>query len=175
MFATNICAMRIFLLGFMGSGKSTIGRQLSKLMNLPFIDLDHCIEIQESTSISKLFEERGEVYFRELETRTLRKLISENENVILSLGGGTPCFHNNMIDINNSGLSVYLEASPEELSRRLINEKDHRPLLAGKSDQELLEFIKMKLQEREAFYKRSKLTFDSEKGTVEGLVDLICS
>lgn len=156
--------MVIFLLGFMGSGKSTIGRALAKLSGTSFIDLDHHIEEQEGRSITEIFTNSGEAVFRQLETNYLKKLIGQDDNCIVSLGGGTPCFNENMKLINSSGTSVYLKTGVDELFSRLVGQKDHRPLLAGKSDDELRTFIKQKIAEREPFYNRSNIIFLTDGG-----------
>lgn len=147
---------RIFLIGFMGSGKTTLGRELSDLLKMEFIDLDEVIERKEGTTISELFQSKGEEYFRDKESFYLKSLDQAN-NTVISTGGGTPCFYDNMQWMNDHGITVYLNFSAEILFRRLKPEAEHRPLLKGKADEELAAFIKSKLQERDPFYSRSHI------------------
>lgn len=163
----------IFLLGFMGSGKSTLGKKLANKLNQPFFDLDVVIETKENKTITQLFEEKGEEYFRALEHQTLKELISENSQFVLSLGGGTPCFKNNMQLINANGKSVYLKYNVGILHSRLVNAKTKRPLLQGKSDEELKQFINEKLTEREIFYKQAQFIIEGGNLKVEDLIKLI--
>lgn len=146
----------IFLIGFMGSGKTTVGKQLASLLQYDFIDLDEVIEKNEHSTISGLFDEKGEAYFRDKESYYLKSLES-SINRIISTGGGAPCFFDNMQWMNAHGTTVYLRASPKLLADRLRNERDHRPLLKGKSDEEVIRFIEHKLEEREKFYLSAKV------------------
>tara|TARA_B100000795_G_scaffold269750_1_gene260199 strand:- start:2041 stop:2562 length:522 start_codon:yes stop_codon:yes gene_type:complete len=150
---------KVFLIGFMGCGKSTFGRKLAKQLEWEFIDLDDYIEEQERCSISEIFKNKGEAYFRDLETKALQ---DSNQwiNTIVSTGGGTPCFNDNIDLINKIGLSIYIKLSPEDLKIRLDGEKAKRPLIADLSDGELLSFIKLKLSERNTYYSSSKMIFD---------------
>lgn len=143
----------VYLLGFMGCGKSHIGVFLSKVLNLPFIDLDVFIESEEKKTISEIFASKGEAYFRNVEAICLRKL--EGAKAIIALGGGTPCFENNMAWINRTGLSFFLDPAVSVLIERLKGEVDKRPLLKGKSEAELHLFIEQKLQERRSFYEQA--------------------
>ena len=161
-------ASRIFLIGFMGSGKTTIGKKLAALLPGKFIDLDDIIEEQEGMTISKIFVERGEEYFREKEAFCLRTLEAQ-ENIVIATGGGTPCFHNNMEWMKLQGLTIYLRVRPHVLADRLQKEKDHRPLLLGKSGEELVHFISQKLMEREPFYLQSQLVSEGGNLTAEAL------
>lgn len=148
--------MIVYLIGFMGSGKSTVGARLARKLSFNFYDLDEQIEQHESCSISTIFENKGEAYFRLLEHETLIQL-SQNNNCIISCGGGTPCFYNNMEIMNNSGFTVYLKLSSEALYSRLKQAKTTRPLLKDKSEIALKDYIKEKLAERESYYLKSKL------------------
>ncbi len=160
--------MLIFLLGFMGSGKSTIGRALAKRLQLEFVDLDEFIEAQEGRSISVIFEQNGEEYFRALETSALQHILNADKNAIVSLGGGTPCFNDNM-DLLKQYPTVYLKTSNEELFKRLSRQRDHRPLIAGSSDEQLKEIIETRINDREPFYNKASIIFltDENRGAEE--------
>lgn len=160
--------MKVFLLGYMGCGKSTIGRKLANILQYKFIDLDEFIENEELHSITGIFEEKGEDYFRNIESQYLRKVI-EHDNAVISLGGGTPCFNNNIETINTSGKSVYISLTPKMLCNRLINAKQNRPLIANKSVNELLEYIEVNLSERLPFYQKALIEFDGANVSTERL------
>jgi len=162
----------IFLIGFMGSGKTFLGKQLAELMKYDFIDLDEVIEKNEGASISEIFSAKGEEYFREKESASLKSL-TETRNTIIATGGGTPCFHDNMSWMNEHGITVYLNHSPEILFQRLKPEADYRPLLSGKSDEELLLFIQAKLQERNPFYSQSHLVVNMNEISADALQEKI--
>ena len=151
---------RIFLVGYMGSGKTTTGKRLSKKYGLDFIDLDHYIESRHFKTISQLFREKGEDGFREIE-RDLLKEVADFEDVIISTGGGTACFFDNMELMNQKGETVYLKASAADLSGYLYTANKDRPLLAQKSKEELVDFISEMLKKREPFYSRAKHTMDA--------------
>lgn len=143
---------KIFLLGFMGSGKSTHGKRLARLLNRPFIDLDHYIERKENKSIGEIFTKEGENHFRDLEKLYLNQVISRYAQSVISLGGGTPCFNDNMNTILKNGLPIYIQMSPEALFNRLSNSTNERPLLKGKTKEQSLDFINETLTEREKYY-----------------------
>lgn len=151
---------RVYLLGFMGCGKSTVGKSLAKEVQWDFIDLDDFIEKKSGMSIPDVFQTHGEDYFRQLESEAVAETTSM-ENVIIATGGGAPCFHKNMEAMNQAGLTIYLQLSAEGLRDRLKPAKTNRPLISNKSDDELLEFIKEKLAERESYYKLAKVTADA--------------
>jgi len=151
---------RIFLIGYMGAGKSTMGKWLAQVMNLEFIDLDNFIEARQHKTVKEIFAEIGEEGFRQLERRSLEE-VSQYEDVIISLGGGTPCFFDNMEVVNRAGTSVYLKPTEEVLLRRLIKGKHKRPLLAQKSDEEILAFIREQLAWREPYYLKANITFEA--------------
>ena len=138
--------MRIFLTGFMGSGKSYAGKRLAERLDFSFIDLDEYLEEKENCSISSIFQEKGEAHFRNLERQYLHEMI-QYEQIIISTGGGTPCFFDNMNWINNNGVSIFLQTSVEVIVQRLQKEKDHRPLIAGLSKEELSQFVSQKLED----------------------------
>lgn len=148
----------IFLIGYMGCGKSTLGRALSKVTGMQFIDLDGYIENRFHSSISDLFASRGEEGFRTLEAAMLEE-VSAFSDIIVACGGGTPCFFNNMDLMNSRGLTVWLTTPLERLYERLARNRAKRPILAGKSDEELLGFITAALREREPHYSRAAARF----------------
>ncbi len=152
---------RIFLIGFMGSGKSTIGKKLAAKLAYDFIDMDAYIEQQEGRTVSDIFKTDGEVYFRELEQRVLKSLCSM-EKVVVSTGGGTPCFFDNMEVMNEAGYSVYLNLEVEKIIGRLKNGLEKRPLLADLSPSELEKEIKERLKVRESFYNKARMIYTSE-------------
>lgn len=148
----------IYLLGFMGSGKSFFGKYLSQKFNLNYLDLDEFIETSMKLSIPQIFHSSGEKGFREYEANLLRKTIDFNKNII-SCGGGTPCFHDNMKWIKDHGISIYLKTSEELLFKRLYNQKEGRPLISSMLDDDLKHFISIKIKEREKFYEQADYTY----------------
>ncbi|MBP5339767.1 MAG: shikimate kinase [Prevotella sp.] len=150
---------RIILIGYMGAGKTTIGKALSKELDLPFYDLDWYISNRRHRSIAQLFDELGEEGFRKIERNMLHE-VAEFEDVIISCGGGTPCFFDNMDYMNQQGAVVYLKATPDVLQRHLAMGRTERPLLKGKTSEELLAFITAQLVQREPFYSKARYTFD---------------
>ena len=150
---------RIILIGYMGAGKTTVGKALSKELGIIFYDLDWYIENRMRKSVSQIFAERGEEGFRKMEHNMLHE-VAEFEDVIISCGGGTPCFFDNMDYLNQQGQTVYLKATPEVLYKHLLMGKGERPLLKGKSPKELITFIREQLEKREPFYSKAKYTLD---------------
>jgi shikimate kinase len=148
--------MNVYLVGFMGSGKSYTGQQLATALNLPFVDLDARLETQEGRSIAQIFETDGEAYFRQLEAKILRDTVNDHSTII-SCGGGAPCFHQNMDWINAHGLSIYLQASVELLAKRLKKGQAQRPLVRDLNETQLEAFIADRLSVRESFYIQAKL------------------
>lgn len=149
---------RFFLLGYMGSGKTTVGKRLAKSLSLDFIDLDAYIQAKYRRTIPQLFEERGEDGFRQAERQSLQE-VAEFENVVVSTGGGAPCFFDNMELMNKVGTTIYLQAEPEELADRLSASKTVRPLIAGKSRKELVPFIREHLARRERYYLMARIVY----------------
>lgn len=149
---------RIILLGYMGVGKSTIGRCLAKRFGLQFFDLDDYIQGRYHKTIPEIFKTEGESGFREIERRMLHE-VCEFEDVLISCGGGTPCFFDNIDYMNRQGVTVYLRTTPNILYKHLVMCKTPRPLLAGKSREELLDFIKANLKEREPFYAKASCIY----------------
>ena len=150
---------RIILIGYMGSGKTTVGKALSKETGMMFYDLDWYIESRMRKSVSQIFAEKGEEKFRQMEYNMLHE-VAEFEDVIISCGGGTPCFFDNMDYLNQQGDVVYLKATPETLYKHLLMAKVERPLLKGKSPDELIAYITDHLKEREPFYEKARYTLD---------------
>ena len=150
---------RIILIGYMGAGKTTIGKALSKELGIIFYDLDWYIENRMRKTVSEIFAERGEEGFRKIEYNMLHE-VAEFEDVIISCGGGTPCFFDNMDYLNQQGQVVYLKAEPEVLYKHLQMGKVERPLIKGKSHDELLTFIREQLEKREPFYSKARYTLD---------------
>ena len=150
---------RIILIGYMGAGKTTVGRALSKDLGMPFYDLDWYIENRRRKKVAQIFAEVGEEGFRKIEYNMLHE-VAEFEDVIISCGGGTPCFFDNMDYLNQQGQVVYLRCEPEVLKGHLLMGKTERPLLKGKSPDELLQFIREQLGYREQFYNKARYTLD---------------
>nr|WP_299207419.1 shikimate kinase [uncultured Brumimicrobium sp.] len=161
---------RIFLIGFMGAGKTTLGKRLANKSGLPFVDVDQKIEAYFQLSIQSIFEKYGEAFFRKEESKMLEKLIEEFPQAILSVGGGLPCYNNNIELMNLSGTTCYLHRPAKELFHRLKNSKENRPLLTGKSDAELLQYIEVKLLEREVFYSKAKIIVYRDQQDVSSLM-----
>ena len=150
---------RIILVGYMGSGKTTVGKALSKETGMMFYDLDWYIENRMHKSISQIFAEKGEEGFRKIEYNMLHE-VAEFEDVIISCGGGTPCFFDNMDYLNQQGDVIYLKATPEVLYKHLLMAKIERPLLKDKTPDELIAYITGHLKEREPFYQKAKHILD---------------
>lgn len=151
----------------MGSGKTTLGRKLANKLDYDFIDLDELIEKQEKLSISEIFSKQGEDSFRKTESRILNETLITQTNIVLSVGGGTPCYFNNMELINKQATSIYLKYNGGILFSRLKLAKSKRPLIAKKSDEELKDFIQKTLQEREGFYNQSNIIVAGNNITTE--------
>jgi shikimate kinase len=178
--------MIVFLLGFMGAGKSHLGRQLAIETGSEYIDLDNLVVEQTGMTINQVFEEHGEGYFRELETKILHKISTElnskeinadslkkEKYYFIGCGGGTPCFNNNMEWMNNHGLTVWLNPSVNVLFSRLKNEKDQRPLLKQLEDDQLMIFIENKLEERKFFYELSAIVLNDNDTTISKILKLV--
>jgi len=168
--------MNIFLVGYMASGKTTIGLALAEKMNFKFIDLDQYIEDKENMSIPDIFSIKGEIYFRKIEGKHLKEIISKESKSIISLGGGTPCYGNNMELLVNSkkALTIYLKASLKELVKRLSVDKEKRPLISHLTkEEELLEFIGKHLFERSNYYNQASRTINVVDKNTENIVEEI--
>jgi shikimate kinase len=163
---------KIFLIGYMGSGKTTAGKKLAAELGYAFTDLDHFIEAQYQQSIPEIFASKGEAEFRAMEHNALKKLL-EKTDAVISCGGGTPCYFNNMELMNNHGLTIYLKMSVNALVNRLLNAKEKRPLIIGKSESELRAFITEQLEKREDFYTLAQFTVKGKDLKVEELAAFV--
>ncbi len=158
----------IFFTGFMGCGKTTWGRKLAAHLGYEFIDLDHVMEEKAGMKIAEYFSSFGEDAFRQLESATLKET-EYPEKVVVSTGGGLPCFFDNMAWMNDHGKTLYIKLSPKTLAQRLENAKTVRPVLQGRKGDDLVEFISAKLTEREPFYNQAQYTIESMSLSVEEL------
>ena len=157
----------------MGSGKTHWGRRLGTKLNLPFYDLDTVITEKENLSVAQIFEEKGEEYFRYQEKETLELLAAEQESFILSCGGGTPCFFNNIEFMKKNGKVIWLNTSIEVLKQRLLRERKSRPLIKGVDESDLTRYIVKKLSERRMYYQQADVMVNEENATLEGLIRLL--
>lgn len=168
--------MKILLVGYMASGKSTIGKELSKSVGIPFYDLDEIIAQKENTTINFIFETKGEIYFRKLEHQILQDFHQRKDSYILALGGGTPCYANNHLLMQDESVhSFYLRGNINTLVARLQKEKAFRPLVANIPNDELPEFIAKHLFDRNYYYQQAKHTIAIDSKSVEEIVDEIIS
>lgn len=154
----------------MGSGKTHWGKLLSAKLQLPFRDLDSLIVEREGKSIAELFAEKGEEYFRYLEKETLEELVREEDSFILSCGGGTPCFFNNIEFMKKNGKVLWLNTTVDVLKERLLKERMSRPLIREISDEELRRYIIRKLSERKMYYEQADAMVNEESVTLEELI-----
>ncbi|HRW63108.1 MAG TPA: shikimate kinase [Bacteroidales bacterium] len=167
--------MRIFLIGFMASGKSTVGKKLANKLNLPFIDLDNYIETKYNTTIRFIMYEKGMETFREIEKNSLEEIIRSNNDIIVSTGGGTPCYFENIKRMNETGETIYLEVDIPTLVDRLMNSKKDRPLIWGKSREDLTVYAKDLLGQRQTYYQQAKHTFKGKNLKVDELFEFVNS
>ena len=161
--------MKIYLIGYMGCGKSTIGRKLADLMGISFVDLDKFIEERYFKSVPAIFAEEGEERFREKERAALLE-VSDFEDIVIGTGGGAPCFFDNMEVMNLRGITVYISPDTEVLATRLIKSKTERPLIVGKSYEDLVLFINEALKKRAPFYEKAKIIIRGENNLDPQLV-----
>jgi shikimate kinase len=164
--------MKVFLIGFMGSGKTTLGRKLASRMGFEFIDLDHKLEQQVELSIAEYFSFFGEDSFRRLESEVLKKTLYP-EDVIISTGGGLPCYFDNMDWMKANGRVIYIKLPPKTLADRLESGKEERPLLQDKHGDDLVAFIEQKLAEREGFYMQANIVAEGLSLTAERLEQIL--
>ncbi|MEO6314338.1 MAG: shikimate kinase [Chitinophagaceae bacterium] len=165
--------MKIFLIGFMGSGKTHWGKILSQQTGLPYFDLDEVIVAAEKMSVQQLFHDKGEEYFRIKEQEVLEALAEDHANVIISTGGGTPCFFNNIDFMKQQGKVVWLNTAVDILLERLLKQKHSRPLIKNISDSELKAFIIKKLQDRKMYYEQAHVMLHEEVVNAESILKLI--
>lgn len=161
----------IFLVGFMGVGKTTLGKKLAKALDVAFIDSDEELEKQFELSIPDFFKQYGEVAFRKKEHAWLERL--EHKNAVISTGGGMPCFHGNIQIMKEKGLVIYLQRPAKEIVKRLEQGKNNRPLIAHKTEQELLEFVVRLLSERAMYYEQADIIVPREDQKIERIIELI--
>lgn len=167
--------MKIYLIGLPSSGKTTLGKQLAHSINSKFIDMDELIEEKENKTIAEIFAQQGEEHFRKIEKQTLTEMIAlEDEKQIISTGGGAPCFFDNMRQMNEDGLTVYLNVSPQELVKRLKGSGTAtRPLLQGKKEQVLEDELSKKLAQRNQFYLQAKHILEGDRLHINDLINLV--
>lgn len=158
----------------MGVGKTTIGRELAQFLNIPHFDLDQIMEEKLQTSISSIFKDKGEIYFRKQEHLCLKQFLESNESFVLSLGGGTPCYANNHLLIQQDGVeSFYLKATIDTIAKRLVNDKAHRPILNQNMDDTLEIFIAKHLFDRSYFYHQAKHIIPVDHKTIPSIIEEI--
>lgn len=162
--------MKIFLVGMLGSGKTTLGKQLAKHMDIPFVDMDWEISNRENKSVQEIFSQHGEDYFRNVEAEVLRELSASSESFVVGTGGGAPCFYGGMDVINNAGLSVFLDVDVDELFSRLANATD-RPLLNSTDDEEKKKTLHALRAQRLPVYSRAHITIETP--TFQKLIDAV--
>ena len=154
--------MILFLIGYMGCGKSSIGRELARRTGFAFVDMDREVEREcGGRTVSQIFEQEGEAFFRACERKTLERLCT-GERMIVATGGGVPCFGDNMEVMNAAGRTVYFKMTPPKLAQRLHHGRDKRPILRGMDDEQLLRFIERNLREREPFYSQASMVIDCD-------------
>ncbi|GMN11771.1 shikimate kinase [Croceitalea sp. MTPC9] len=159
---------KIVLVGYMASGKSTIGKYLAEELDIEFMDLDDAISTKVGLTIPEIFETKGELFFRKIETKVLNELLVENKGLVIATGGGTPCYGNNMKDIDvQTKNTFYLKLSIPSLLERIRKEKEQRPLVTQLDDKDLPEFIGKHLFERSMFYAMAKHTIECDNKSVE--------
>lgn len=165
---------KILLCGYMGSGKTTVAQILAQKTKLQGVDLDAVIEKNGGLSISDIFNEKGEIFFRKLESETLLSILESDEAIVLALGGGTPAYGNNHLQLKNEGVvSFYLKGSIETLYQRLVGENATRPLVAGKTAEEIKELIAKQLFERNYYYHQATHTIAIDQKSPETIADEI--
>ena len=165
--------MKIFLIGFMGSGKTHWGRLLSQKLNIPFFDLDEQIASHEGEAINEIFSQKGEEYFRLLEKDTLHIITESHDSFVMACGGGTPCYFNNIEYLNQSGTTVWLNTPVDVLFQRLTKEKEHRPLIKALSEEQLKSYIIKKFSDRKIYYEQADVNVDEDPMQLEQLVEKI--
>jgi shikimate kinase len=165
--------MKIFLIGFMGCGKSHWGKALSKKLGLPFFDLDHQIEEKEDKSINTIFAEQGEEYFRMLEKEVLYLLTEGHDSFVMATGGGTPCYFNNIGYMKKSGIVVWINSSMDTIFERLVKEQEKRPLVKDLDADALRAYITKKYSDRKIFYEQATAIVTDDNPSLDGLLATI--
>ncbi|MEI9808624.1 MAG: shikimate kinase [Bacteroidota bacterium] len=165
--------MKIFLIGFMGSGKTHWGQQLSKKLSIPSFDLDEQVVNSEGISINEIFDRYGEEYFRLKEKGTLHIITESHSSFVMACGGGSPCYYNNIEYMNQSGTTVWINTPVQILFKRLLQEKNHRPLLKELSNEQLMGFIIKKFSDRKIYYEQADIIIDDEEISLDHFVEKI--
>ncbi len=165
--------MKVILLGYMGSGKSTVSKLIANKLHIEALDLDDYIIEKEGYSINDIFKNKGEIHFRLKENEYLKELLNSDKSFVLALGGGTPCYANNMDLIVKNTKSVYLKGNINTLLERLYKEKESRPLISDLNDDKLIEFIAKHLFERAPFYERADCVISIDNKSISQIVDEI--
>lgn len=165
--------MKIFLLGFMGSGKTHWGRQISQKLGIPFFDMDEQVVNSEGMSINDIFEKQGEEYFRVKEKEVLHIITESHSSFVMACGGGSPCYFNNIEYMNKSGTTVWLNTPMQVLFSRLVKEKNDRPLLRRLTDDQLMSFIVKKFSDRKIYYEQSHIAIEDDNLTLDQLIEKI--
>ena len=165
--------MKIFFIGFMGAGKTHWGRQLSEKLGIRFFDLDEQVVEQAGKSIPEIFATEGEEHFRLMEKEVLYILSESHESFVMACGGGSPCYFNNIDYMNDAGTTVWINTSLDVLFKRLIKEKDKRPLIRELSDEQLQAFIARKFADRKIYYEQAAITVDEEPLQLDTLIEKI--
>jgi shikimate kinase len=163
--------MKIFLIGFMGSGKTYWGKKLSEKLTLPFFDLDEQIESHEGKAITQIFADDGEEYFRLLEKDTLHIITESHDSFIMAAGGGTPCYFNNIEFMNKTGTTVWINTPVDLLFERLIKDKAERPLIKNLDDAQLRSFIIKKFSDRKIYYEQAEMIVDENEKSLEKILE----
>ena len=166
--------MRIYLVGYMGCGKSTLGLNLAKSLGLTFIDLDKFIEERNCKTVPQLFEELGEPGFRKKERQALEE-VSQFSDVVIATGGGAPCFFDNMELMNTTGITLFMDIDPAILAERLLKSKTDRPLIKGKNREQLVGFLKESLQKRTPFYSKAQIRIANPDNMLQNAIREISS
>jgi len=165
--------MRIFIIGYMGAGKSTVGKRLANNLNIPFVDLDDAFEARFRYSIPRFFDHFGEKRFREFEYRCLKEIIKDHDHAVISTGGGTACFNDNISLMNKEGITVYIKMHPKSLALRLNRARRLRPVVRDIKNSDMQKFIEEQLADREGFYEQAKITVKGENLNMEKLTEEI--
>ena len=166
--------MTLYLVGYAGSGKSSLGKRLARRLRLRFVDTDKFVELSEGATVADIFHYGGEEYFRRTERNAVESLYSEGENMVVATGGGLPTWGDNMEWLNDHGLTIYLRRSPEQiLSRMSAYGREKRPMFRGKSDEELLAFMRAQMTERENFYAKAHISVDCTPISDDEAVEVI--
>jgi shikimate kinase len=165
--------MKIFFIGFMGTGKTHSGRQLSEKLGIPFFDLDEEIVAHDGKTINEIFATDGEEYFRLLEKDVLHIITEYHESFVMACGGGTPCYYNNIDYMNKEGISIWLNTPLDTLYKRLMNEKEKRPLIKDLTNAQLRGYIAKKFADRKIYYEQAGIVIDEEPVQLETIVEKI--